>query len=621
MKKIRENGRLIWLTTFVVTLVIISVFFTLRIYTQKINEKVESYTSHYLTDIMQENTQRISQKLESNFQVLDTLAISVGRYDDPLGEDVKNLLADSVGDMKAKKLDVVIKNGQSLQGETETADMLKQEYFIKAFNGKNTVSDIITSRLDDSKEIIFNVPVIGKKGNIVAVLQGIYDIEGFSDVIGDSVFSDKADTFILQQDGNLVTKPSNVNAKNMFSLLQIVAPDKQNVIAKLEHEIKVGNTGFYVIGEGSQKRYICYNRISLNNWYSVTIMTYNAVEQDISQVSRMGNNIRNTVIGILVVLIICIFVLYIRAWNKASFNTQRYKVMAALSDNVIFEYDCGNHTAIFNDVWETTYDQKVQMHDFMKEMIESHVIAQMDEEGFQKAFQEIEHGSDGISKEIRLINKNGETVWNRLDMIAMKNKKGENTRIIGQFANIHQSKLMIEYLKEQSQIDLSTGLYNKETTNKLISKAISEGKGPQTALLYLDIDDFKLINDQFGHNFGDHLIRTFALVLKDTIPDTAFAGRVGGDEFVVVLTGLSGKEEAVACANALLAACEGEKFQHHKEAKLAISIGIAMVNPKEDTPQTLIKRADMAMFHAKKEGKRCYVLSGDTADDSADKNV
>lgn len=612
MKKIRENSHLIWLSTFIVVSVVAAILFIFSVQSEKIDQKVNKYTEHYLTDIMNENTDRIASKIETNFKTLEVLASYVGEFEDVHNPEVKAFLENQVKNSLAVKFDVIMKDGTGMYESLEAAQMMKQSYIAKAFNGKNTISDIITSQEDGAQEVLFTVPVVSKNGGITAVLQGIYDTEAFTDIVGGSVFSEEADTFIAQKDGTLVTKPDNVSASNIFTLLEVITSNEEKTISTLRKEISKDETGYLTIGTGNHKRYICYNKIAQNDWYSVTIMTYNAVEQDISDVSSMGVGIGKSILIVLLLLIAYIFGLYIWSTQKIRLNAMRYKIVAEQSENVIFECDCKTGKTILNENWERRYGTGVDMEDFKTEILRRGVIYEDDISAFESVFEELRSGKENVSKELRLYNKEHKLIWNNLSITAIRNRKNEVVRMIGRFTDIDRDKRRMEYFKEQSRMDLATGLYNKETTTYKIGQAITNlQKGMLAALLYVDIDDFKIINDQYGHNFGDHLIRKLTQILRDSVGDNSFAGRVGGDEFVLMIENISDMDEALNLANGLVKKAEAVTFPHHKGVELHISVGIAIAPDDGITPAELIKSSDMAMFQAKREGKHCAVLSKD----------
>ncbi|QJC53315.1 EAL domain-containing protein [Paenibacillus albicereus] len=165
--------------------------------------------------------------------------------------------------------------------------------------------------------------------------------------------------------------------------------------------------------------------------------------------------------------------------------------------------------------------------------------------------------------------------------------------------------------------DPLTGLFNRSCFNLHLEQTIAragEQPGKGVALLYLDLDQFKLVNDTFGHQLGDHLLREASLRLTDRqerglerMPgDGPACFRLGGDEFTVVLPGVSGMREAEVLADAIIGRFRMPFQLRGAEYFLTTSIGIALYPDHGADAEELTKHADLAMYRAKEEGKNHY---------------
>ena len=125
------------------------------------------------------------------------------------------------------------------------------------------------------------------------------------------------------------------------------------------------------------------------------------------------------------------------------------------------------------------------------------------------------------------------------------------------------------------------------------------------AVLYLDIDHFKQINDSLGHAAGDAILVEFAKRLAATVRVTDTVARLAGDEFVIVLEGLHAAEESVGVAKKILAAMAAPFMCASITRQVATSIGIAYARPDE-TPDELLERGDKGLYLAKAKGRGCY---------------
>ncbi len=126
------------------------------------------------------------------------------------------------------------------------------------------------------------------------------------------------------------------------------------------------------------------------------------------------------------------------------------------------------------------------------------------------------------------------------------------------------------------------------------------------ALMLIDIDDFKLVNDSFGHDSGDKLIRAVGQMLQKSLRRADTVARLGGDEFAVIVEGISGAEDAIAIADNLTTMLEHNVKLDEQETFTSASVGIAVFPDDGKDARTLLKNADTAMFRAKEKGRHCF---------------
>jgi diguanylate cyclase (GGDEF)-like protein len=162
--------------------------------------------------------------------------------------------------------------------------------------------------------------------------------------------------------------------------------------------------------------------------------------------------------------------------------------------------------------------------------------------------------------------------------------------------------------------DQLTGLANRYLFYDRLNQAVatSARNGQRIALLFLDLDDFKLVNDTLGHGVGDGLLRRVAENLSSILRESDTAGRIGGDEFAVLLTNLRDDFDAGQIANKILESMRKPIVLRNRSIQCTVSIGIATSADKGNDPKELIRRADTAMYHAKKHGRnRCEFFNED----------
>jgi diguanylate cyclase (GGDEF)-like protein len=165
-----------------------------------------------------------------------------------------------------------------------------------------------------------------------------------------------------------------------------------------------------------------------------------------------------------------------------------------------------------------------------------------------------------------------------------------------------------EALHRISHYDWLTGLPNRERFKNKLSDAIEKGKArnKQTAVLFLDLDQFKYVNDTMGHSAGDKLLQTVAGRISAIIPSSAFLARMGGDEFALMLPDITRTEDIETVAQRLIEALQEPLTIEGRDIYITSSIGISLFPQDGGTTDVLMKNADSAMYWAKEQGRNNY---------------
>ncbi|MGH8352676.1 MAG: bifunctional diguanylate cyclase/phosphodiesterase [Pseudomonas sp.] len=201
--------------------------------------------------------------------------------------------------------------------------------------------------------------------------------------------------------------------------------------------------------------------------------------------------------------------------------------------------------------------------------------------------------------------KNGEPYPEWLTINAVRNPQGQTTHFVGVFADISSLKHAQARLDYQAHHDPLTGLPNRLLFENRLRAALSDAETDERkgAVLFLDLDRFKHINDSLGHPVGDLLLKSIAIRLKEQLRDIDTVARLGGDEFIVLLPGLHRPSDAELVANKLLN-CFSAPFQaDDHEFFISSSIGVSLFPEDGNDVATLVKNADAAMYRSKARGR------------------
>jgi diguanylate cyclase (GGDEF)-like protein/PAS domain S-box-containing protein len=207
--------------------------------------------------------------------------------------------------------------------------------------------------------------------------------------------------------------------------------------------------------------------------------------------------------------------------------------------------------------------------------------------------------------EVRFLDRNAKPLWMEVDITRSIDDKGQVIGIAGTLSDISQRKKHEEKLVYMATHDDLTGLPNRNLFEDRLNQAIAQATRMKqmVAVIFLDLDHFKMVNDSMGHDQGDILLRIVASRLVESVRSIDTVARLGGDEFVIVLTDLETDMDAIFIANKILKLFEQPVCLRSQELYAAGSIGIAMFPRDGENVGQLVRNADTAMYRSKDLGR------------------
>jgi diguanylate cyclase (GGDEF)-like protein/PAS domain S-box-containing protein len=215
-----------------------------------------------------------------------------------------------------------------------------------------------------------------------------------------------------------------------------------------------------------------------------------------------------------------------------------------------------------------------------------------------------------ITLEIQLLRHDGVKVPYLCNGVILKNMTGGISGFTGTARDVSERKVAADLMYHMAHYDMLTDLPNRAMLSDRLQQAINSSKRERNhlALMFLDLDMFKFINDNLGHDIGDLLLKDAARRIKECLRESDTAARIGGDEFVVLLPTIETVQDAWLVAEKIREALSQPVEILGQHLQISASIGMAVYPHHGSDEKTLLKNADTAMYLAKKQGRNTIVL-------------
>lgn len=291
--------------------------------------------------------------------------------------------------------------------------------------------------------------------------------------------------------------------------------------------------------------------------------------------------------------------------NSLKNSETRFRTLTSLAPVGIFQLDAQQNFLYANQRWHDITRVNLEqpnLSDWLR------VIHPTDLKMLQPYWQALIEHKNSFSEEFRLLNPERDVTWAQLLISAIHNRHGELMGYLGTITDITELKNAQLQMETLAFYDALTGLANRRLFRDRLESSIlsAQRHNKSVALLFLDMDQFKRINDSLGHDAGDELLIAVAKRLKECVRETDTVSRIGGDEFTILLTDIQSNSDVVIVAEKLLQHLALPIQVHGQEVSTSVSIGITLTPDDSTDANILMKNADMAMYQAKELGRNNF---------------
>ncbi len=283
-------------------------------------------------------------------------------------------------------------------------------------------------------------------------------------------------------------------------------------------------------------------------------------------------------------------------------TVEQYALIWKHEKTITFEWNLRDDWIRFSREWTYYFDQPEYIAHFHQYITECRKLTPQHKETLFSCMDKIRRGVAYQKYELILPVNTGEERWFEMCVITQTDDQDAPFFGIGTLSDITDRKKELNQLETETKMDLFTGLLNKASVERFGESMLADLRnGEILASLMLDMDDFKNVNDRYGHPVGDFVLKEVAQILRQYAPDRARIGRIGGDEFIVLLT-TDNWRVFVSYAETLLEQVPKISWKG-KDTSLQCSIGLAASHFAGEPYAELYRRTDEALYEAKRRGK------------------
>ncbi len=290
-------------------------------------------------------------------------------------------------------------------------------------------------------------------------------------------------------------------------------------------------------------------------------------------------------------------------------------MLSEASQELVFEYDYNtDEMEHFGNYQQYVADSQRKSHGFLNQLPLKENIHPADKHILSSLLRDTSLARENKRRTVKFRMSEvggGEYLWHSCSAIGYTEESTDHIKIIGKIYNIHQYESRIASLHFENQRDPMTKLLNKVTMEQLCRNTLSERSYERHALLMIDIDNFKQVNDTKGHAFGDEVIKMVAHCLNNAFRSSDLVARTGGDEFVVMLKNVN-FDQAVALAEVYLKVLNKQREMLSQPYPITNSIGIAFYPDDAATYEDLYNAADSALYVVKRNIKGAIAIFGES---------
>lgn len=477
------------------------------------------------------------------------------------------------------------------------------------------VSDVLPTKKNNKEEILVAIPLY-EKGRYKGLLFGYYPI---LKIAKEMDYSKGQQYFQLTDtNGRYISHSFSKNsfARDELTLWEEMARYKffdGNSVETIKKNVEEGKKGVFYFEFQNKGRYVVYEPLGINKWHIFSTFTKKGLNDKAKHFQDISKELLFYLIGLKFILSFVIigtaFVIYKSIKNQSNrleFKNKVFKMLANKTKDIFFEINLSEKIINLYGVSEEDEELTFSLEVFSPpKMLADEKINRENYALYKELYIKI-LSNEKVENQIIQVKKSGEWRWFHVNAVFFVDSI---VGVLEDFTEEKKQEVELIEINEKSKYDFLTGLYNRETFEKEFEKFINKDYDSNkiSAIFLLDLDNFKKINDTFGHGIGDAVLKETSNILKANLRERDSLGRFGGDEFIILIQNVNRSKEIYKIAKRLNDALTKIYTKDDQSIGISVSIGIAEIR-KGKSLKEIFEKADEALYKVKYGGRNSYFM-------------
>ena len=287
----------------------------------------------------------------------------------------------------------------------------------------------------------------------------------------------------------------------------------------------------------------------------------------------------------------------------------RHQLIMEQSESIVFEWDIRKDAIVCSEKWKTRFGYDRNPTGFLNRLDKGTLFHPDDLPQIRRTVEALLGGKKSDMVDVRIVNQAGRYLWSRIRVATIFDDTGKPSYITGIIYDINELKSDALRMKQQAQQDSLTKLLNKASATRAVEDLLAaRPQGQMAALLVLDLDNFKTVNDTHGHMYGDAVLTQMGSTLRSLFRAQDVIGRIGGDEFMIFMANVPSKEMVQERCRLVVETFHSQFRALMPDLPISVSVGGALAPANGTGYNDLFRCADEALYNAKRKGKNQFAL-------------